>query len=294
MDMASLLADMVELGASDLFLTVGAPPHLKIDGRIRPHGSEIVDSMLLNQLIYSIMNDEQKSSFAARHELNMALKVSGTGRFRINVFVQQGEPALVARHVISNIPTIDKLGLPEILKKFAMEERGLVLVVGGTGTGKSTTLAAMIDYRNSHRPGHILTIEDPIEFVHSHKLSLVNQREVGIDTESYASALKNAMREAPDVILIGEVRDQETMRSAIAYSETGHLCLTTLHASNANQAIDRVLNFYNEAAHKQLQIDLSQHLRGIVSQRLAHTVDGKRVAVVEVMVMTPYIQDLIL
>lgn len=293
MEISQLLADMVEMGASDLFLSVGATPFLKIEGRLQPHGDEIVDSPMMHQLVYSIMSDEQKSSFDATKELNMALRVKGTGRFRINVFVQQSEPALVARHVVKNIPSIETLGLPEILKKFVMEERGLVLVVGGTGTGKSTTLASMLDYRNQNRTGHILTIEDPIEFEHQHKKSLVNQREVGIDTESYASALKNAMREAPDVILIGEVRDMDTMKSAIAYSETGHLCLTTLHASNANQAIDRILNFFNEAAYKQLQQDLSQHLRAIVSQRLARGIDGKRVPVIEVMVMTPYIQDLI-
>ena len=269
------------------------PPQLKVEGVLTPVGDKPLTSTDVHQLVYSTLSDQQAKTFEATSELNMALRVQGTGRFRINVFRQMGEIALVARYINAEVPSIESLGLPSLLKDLVMEPRGLILLVGGTGTGKSTTLASMIDYRNSHTTGHILSIEDPVEFVHPHKKSLVNQREVGLDTESYAVALKNAMREAPDVILIGEIRDAETMKSAIAYSETGHLCLSTLHANNANQAIDRVLNFFPEDAHQQTLQDLSLNLRAIVSQRLPRGRRGKRVAAIEVMLNTPYISDLV-
>jgi twitching motility protein PilU len=293
MEFSDLLEQVIEQGASDLFLSVGAPPQIKVEGILVPLGSEALSSSRVYELVYSILSDAQTRTFEATSELNMALRIKGIGRFRVNVFRQMSEVALVARYINSNVPSIADLGLPAQLQDLVMEPRGLILLVGGTGTGKSTTLASMIDYRNSNKTGHILSIEDPVEFVHAHKMSLVNQREVGLDTESYAVALKNAMREAPDVILIGEIRDAETMKSAITYSETGHLCLSTLHANNANQAIDRILNFFPDDAHKQTLLDLSLNLRAIVSQRLPRGTRGKRVAAIEVMLNTPYISDLI-
>jgi twitching motility protein PilU len=293
MDFSEILELMIERNASDIVLSVGAPVQIKIEGNMSPVNSDILNSEDVHNLVYSILSKAQITSFESTSELNMALRVEGIGRFRINVFRQMGEIALVARHITASIPSIQKLGLPQILEELIMEPRGLLLMVGGTGTGKSTSLASMIDYRNQRQTGHILSIEDPVEFVHQHKMSLVNQREVGLDTESYQSALKNAMREAPDVIMIGEIRDMETMKSAIAYSETGHLCVSTLHANNANQAIDRVINFFPQSAHRQLLLDLSLNLRAIVSQRLPRGVQGKRIAAVEVMLNTPYVSDLI-
>lgn len=293
MDINVVFADMVKQNGSDLFLSVGATPFMKIEGHMLPYGTTVLDSRMIRETLYGLLDDAQKKTFQETHELNIALKVPGAGRFRLNMFMQQGEPAMVARHVKSEVPTMDQLGLPQVLRNLALEERGLVLVVGATGTGKSTSLAAMIDYRNTNKPGHILTIEDPIEFIHVHKQSLVNQREVGLDTNSYEVALSNALREAPDVILIGEVRDMETMKHALAFAETGHLCFSTLHASNANQAVERVLGFFHDSAHRQLLLEMSQHVKAVVSQRLARGVDGKRVPVVEVMMMTPFIADLI-
>lgn len=293
MDINAVFADMVKQNGSDLFLSVGATPFMKVEGHMLPYGTTVLNSALIRQILYSLLNEEQKKTFDETHELNIALKVPNVGRFRLNLFLQQGEPSMVARHVKSVVPTMDQLGLPQILRKLALEERGLVLVVGATGTGKSTSLAAMIDYRNTNKPGHILSIEDPIEFIHVHKKSLVNQREVGIDTESYEVALGNALREAPDVILIGEVRDMHTMKHALTFAETGHLCFSTLHASTANQAIERVIGFFPDSAHKQLLLELSMHLKAVVSQRLAKGVNGKRVPVVEVMIITPFIADLI-
>ncbi len=294
MDLTQLLAKMVEHQASDLYISVGAPPVIKIEGKPMSLGKDVVTPEIAYQLAYSLVNDEQSKAFEKELELNFGIYLNNIGRFRINLFKQRGDPALVARYVKSEIPSIEQLGLPESLRELIMEERGLILMVGGTGTGKSTSLASMIDYRNTSQPGHILTIEDPIEFIHHHKKSLVNQREIGLDTLSYENALKNALREAPDVIMIGEIRDMDTMKHALAYAETGHLCLATLHANNANQALDRVINFFPQATHKQLFMDMSMHLNAIVSQRLAAGLSGKRVAIVEVMIKTPYIAELIL
>jgi twitching motility protein PilU len=239
------------------------------------------------------MNDEQIREFESTMECNLAISVGQLGRFRVNVFRQRGDTSLVIRYIKGEIPSIEELYLPQVLKKIVMEKRGLVLVVGSTGSGKSTTLASMIGYRNENTTGHILTIEDPIEFLHTHKKSVVNQREIGLDSMSYENALKNAMREAPDVILIGEIRDQATMQHAIAYAETGHLCLSTLHANNANQALDRIVNFFPDSAHRQLYNDLSMNLKAVISQRLLQTKEGGRRAAVEVMVQTAYIAELI-
>lgn len=295
MDLTSLLADAVSQKASDLFISIDAPPLVKVEGKMRPLKADAspLDHEQNHRLIYSILNDRETVSFEQQWELNKSLHLPSVGRFRVNVFRQRGEPALVARHIKDKIPSIKSLGLPEGLKDLIMEERGLILVVGGTGTGKSTTLAAMIDYRNANRPGHILTIEDPIEFIYQNKKALISQREVGLDTQSFDAALMNAMREAPDVILIGEIRDQKTMKQAIAYAETGHLCLATLHANSANQAIDRIINFFPDEAHNQILQDLSLNLRAVISQRLCSGYDSKRVAAVELMVKTPYIAELI-
>lgn len=293
MDLTTLLIKVIELKGSDLFISADAPPQIKVEGKTVSVGKKGLTAQETHHLAYSIMNDEQMKTFERDLELNIALHLPNAGRFRVNVFSQRGELALVARYIKSDIPSIDKLGLPLKLQDLIMEERGLLLVVGGTGTGKSTTLASMIDYRARTRSGHILTIEDPVEFIHSHKTGLVNQREVGLDTHSYANALKNAMREAPDVILIGEIRDRETMQHALSYAETGHLCVSTLHANNANQALDRILNFFPETAHSQILMDVSLHLKAIVAQRLCHGSNGKRVAAVEMMINTPYISDLI-
>ncbi len=293
-DFAPLLAELVAAEGSDLYLSVGAPPFIKIEGRMRAvDGHPPLTSQDAHQLCYAMMSDEQRKAFESTSELNMALRLKDVGRFRINVFRAQAEPALVARHIKSEIPSLEALNLPDRLSELIMEERGLILLVGGTGTGKSTTLAAMLDFRNTHRAGHILTIEDPVEFVHAHKQSLVNQRDVGLDTDSYEIALKNAMREAPDVIMIGEIRDENTMRQALAYAETGHLCLSTLHANNAKQAYQRILNFFPESAHKQVLQDFSTHLKAVVSQRLPIGRDGKRLAAVELMLNTPYIAELL-
>ena len=293
MSIENLLSLLVERGGSDLFLSVGAPPMLKVEGVVSPVDGPPLSRGQVEEMIAGIASGEQRDRFAASRELNMPLFLEAVGRFRVNLFVQQGEPALVARHIKSEVPGIEELGLPALLHDLIMEDRGLVLLVGGTGTGKSTTLAAMIDYRARLKTGHILTIEDPIEYVFGHHKSLVNQREIGMDTESYAVALKNAMREAPDVIMIGEVRDRETMKQAISYAETGHLCLTTLHASNAVHALDRIRNFFPDSSQQQLRSDLSSHLRAVVSQRLAIGEDGRRVPAVEVMLNTPLIRELI-
>lgn len=293
MTLRDLLARLVERGGSDLFLSVGAPPMLKVEGVVSPLTERALTTVEVQGMIASVTSGDQQTRFADSRELNLPLVLDGIGRFRVNLFWQRGEPTLVARHIKSTVPSIPELGLPDLLHKLILEDRGLVLLVGGTGTGKSTTLAAMINYRARLKAGHILTVEDPIEYVFGHHKSLVNQREIGVDTESYAIALKNAMREAPDVIMIGEVRDMDTMKQAITYAETGHLCLTTLHASNAVHALDRIKNFFPDSAQKQLRGDLSSQLRAIVSQRLALGADGKRVVVVEIMLNTPLIQELI-
>jgi twitching motility protein PilU len=293
MKLADFLVDMVANQASDLFITVGAPPMINVEGRMAALNDQVIDKHSAHALIHSILDEVQLETFESELELNIALQVPEAGRFRVNLFYQRGAPAAVCRFIRDKILSVSELGLPENLNELIMAQRGLVLVVGGTGTGKSTTLAAMIDYRAQNQGGHILTIEDPIEFVHTHSTALVNQREVGIDTHSYANALKNALREAPDVIMIGEVRDQDTMQQALAYAETGHLCIATLHANNSNQALERIINFFPEAAHAQILMDMSMHLNAIVSQRLCLGVDRKRVAVMELMFNTGHISELI-
>ncbi len=292
-ELAQLLNLMAQKKASDLFFSAGAPPFIKIDGHVHHLGNAELNALQVQELAYSIMNERQQKEFEATLEMNLGFSIKDVGRFRVNVYHQRGAIAMVIRYITSEIPGLEALNLPPILKDLIMVPRGLVLVVGSTGSGKSTTLASMIDYRNERHAGHILTIEDPIEYLHRHKKSMVDQRELGLDTLSYENALKNAMREAPDVILIGEIRDRETMQAAIAYAETGHLCLSTLHANNANQTLDRIINFFPEAAHHQLLIDLSLNLRAVISQRLLRDVNGKRVPAVEVMLNTSYIADLI-
>jgi twitching motility protein PilU len=293
MDITAYLKAMVDHDASDLFFSVGAPVNIKIEGHTKNIGDKPLSSQDARSLAYSIMNDEQVSNFEGNLELNMAISMSDLGRFRVNVYRQRGETAMVIRYIKNKIPSIESLGLPVILEKLIMEKQGLILVVGSTGSGKSTTLASMVNFRNENKHGHILTIEDPIEFVHEHKKSVVDQREVGLDTRSYGEALKNALREAPDVIVIGEIRDRETMRHALHFAETGHICLSTLHANNANQTLERVINFFPDTAHHGLLMDMSQHLKAIVSQRLIPGINVKRVPAVEIMLNTPYISELI-
>ena len=280
MSVIDLLSYVVKKQGSDLFLSVGAPPQVRIDGETSSIGDRVIESEEAQELVYSVLNEEEIKTFERELELNIGWNLPEVGRFRINVFSQRGEIAMVCRHIKDDIPSIRSLGLPDKMHSLIMEQRGLVLVVGGTGTGKSTTLASMIKYRSHQKGGHILTVEDPIEFVHKHNKALVNQREVGIDTHSYANALKNSMREMPDVIMIGEIRDRDTMQHALAYAETGHLCVSTLHANNSNQAIDRILNFFPEEAHRQILMDLSLQLKAVVSQRLCRSIDGRRVVAV--------------
>lgn len=293
MDMFDYLKLTIKEHASDLFISVGAPATIKVGGVTRPVGDVPLTSEDVAMMARSIMNDAQQREFEETMELNMALSLDDYGRFRINVFRQRGEVAMVARYILGVIPSIAELNLPPVLSSIVMEERGLILIVGSTGSGKSTTLASMIDFRNTHHSGHILTIEDPIEFIHRHKQSIVDQREVGIDTLSYDNALKNAMREAPDVILIGEIRDRATMKNAIAYAETGHLCLSTLHANNANQAMERVINFFHEDAKSQLLFDLSLNLKAVISLRLIPGIHQLRIPVAEVLINSPYVAALI-
>lgn len=294
MEISPYLKLMAEKDASDIFFCTGTEPQIKIQGVIRPVGTKKLMPGEVEALANSIMTDAQAAAFKNELEMNFALSEKGIGRFRVNIFRQRGEVSIVIRFIKTQIPTFDDMHLPDTLGNVIMEKRGLVLVVGATGSGKSTSLAAMIGYRNRNSSSHILTIEDPLEFVHQHQRSIVQQREVGIDTLSYENALKNALREAPDVILIGEIRDMETMKHAINYAETGHLCLATLHANNANQALDRIVNFFPETMHRQIMMDLSLNLRAIISQRLLPTVDGKsRVPAVEVMLNAPYIAELI-
>ncbi len=293
MEITPYLKLTVDKNASDLFFYVGAPVHIKINGIVRPVGSKPLPPGGVREIAYSVMRDDQIREFEQSWECNFAIPLAGVGRFRANVFKQRGEVAMVVRYIKGQVPAVEELGLPSILKQLIMEKRGLVLLVGATSSGKSTTLAAMIDYRNSTAPGHILTIEDPIEFTHLHKKSIIGQREVGIDTHSYEDALKSALREAPDVILIGEVRSRDVMKFALAYAETGHLCLSTLHSNNANGALERIVNFFPEDARDQLLMDLSLNLRSIVSQRLIRGVNGNLLPAVEVLLNTPYVADLI-
>lgn len=293
MDIGYFLKLMTEKNASDMFLTTGAPVNIKVEGKLYPLGNTGLPGGMVKKIAYSLMDEGQVPQFERDLELNMAVAVKDAGRFRVNVFKQRGEVGMVIRAIKSEIPTIEQLKLPDILKNIIMEPRGLVLVVGSTGSGKSTTLAAMIDHRNTNTTGHILTVEDPIEFLHRHKKSVVNQREVGLDTHGFHNALKNAMREAPDVILIGEILDQTTMEAAISFAETGHLCLATLHSNNADQTLERILNFFPEAAHKNILMNLSLNLKAVISQRLVIGVDGKRLPATELLINTPLIRDII-
>jgi twitching motility protein PilU len=292
-DIHEVLKVVVEKDASDVYLTVELPPMYRIQGVTQPVGTQPLTNEELEALAQSVMRDKQKKEFEQTNEMNLALYYPDLGRFRVNIFRQRGNVGFVIRQIKVEIVPIDKLGLPPIIKDIAMTKRGLVLFVGATGSGKSTSLAAMIDHRNANSPGHIITVEDPIEFVHRHKKSVVTQREVGFDTLSFQAALKNTLRQAPDVILIGEIRDTETMEAGIAFAETGHLCLGTLHANNANQAIERIMNFFPSERHAQIYLQLSMNLRAIISQRLVPGVDGKRVAALEILMDTPRVKDLI-
>ncbi len=289
-----LLRLMLSKNASDLFVTAGFPPAMKIDGKLTPVSTQVLTAQHTKELARSIMNDKQAMEFESTKEVNFAISPPGIGRFRVNAFVQQQQVGLVLRVINTTIPNFDDLNLPQVLKEVTMSKRGLVIFVGGTGSGKSTSLAAMIGYRNENSQGHIITIEDPVEFVHEHRKCIVTQREVGVDTESWEAALKNTLRQAPDVILIGEIRDRETMDHAIAFAETGHLCMGTLHANSSNQALDRIINFFPEERRAQLLMDLSLNLRALVAQRLIPKKEGKgRVAAIEIMLNSPLISDLI-
>lgn len=292
--MHDLLRVMVQKDGSDLFITAGAVPSMKVDGKMTPLSNQSLSPQHTQILVHSIMNDRQMAEFDASQECNFAISLPGVSRFRVNAFTQRGSAGVVLRVIRSDIPEFADLDLPPILKDVAMTSRGLVIFVGATGSGKSTSLAAMVGYRNENSKGHIITIEDPIEFIHNHRNCIVTQREIGVDTESYEIALKNTLRQAPDVILIGEIRDRETMDYAIAFAETGHLCLSTLHANSTNQALDRVINFFPEERRAQLLMDLSLNLKSIVSQRLIPKSDGEgRVPAVEVLLNTPLMSDLI-
>ncbi len=291
----NLLRGMLSKKASDLFITVGFPPAFKIDGKMTPVSDQKLTPQQTKELVRSIMNDRQAAEFEATHECNFAVGLTGVARFRVNAFVQRGSPGLVFRTITSKIPNLEELGLPPVLKDIVMTKRGLVILVGGTGSGKSTSLAAMVGHRNENSYGHIITIEDPIEFIHEHRNCMITQREVGVDTENWFAALKNTLRQAPDVILIGEIRDRETMDYAVAFAETGHLCLATLHANSTNQALDRIINFFPEERRNQLLMDLSLNVKAFVSQRLIPKKEGAgRVAAIEVMLNSPLISDLIL
>ncbi|HJY84794.1 MAG TPA: PilT/PilU family type 4a pilus ATPase [Candidatus Binatia bacterium] len=293
MDFRNFLETMVERNASDIYFTVESPPMYRIQGVVQPIGELVFKPEDLETLAQSIMSERQWREFSEKMEMNLALSYPNLSRFRVNVFRQRGSVGMVVRKINVKIATIDELGLPPILKEIVMTKRGLVLVVGATGSGKSTSLAAMIDHRNSNVPGHIISVEDPIEFVHRHKQAIVNQREVGFDTHSFQDALKNAMRQAPDVILIGEIRDSETMEAAITFADTGHLCLATLHSTNANQAFERMINFFPESRHAQIFLQLSLNLRSIISQRLVMGTDGFRLAALEILMDTPRLKELI-
>ena len=289
-----LLKLMISRNGSDLFLTADFPPAIKVDGKVTKVSPQPLNGQHTLALARSIMNDKQVAEFERSKESNFAISPAGIGRFRVNAFVQQGKVGLVLRVIPMTLPTIDGLGVPQVLKEIVTAKRGLCIMVGATGSGKSTTLAAMVDWRNEQTYGHIITIEDPIEFVHVHKNCVVTQREVGLDTDSWDAALKNTLRQAPDVILMGEIRDRHTMESAVAFAETGHLCLATLHANSANQALDRIINFFPEERRAQLLMDLSLNLRALVSQRLIPKIDGRgRTPAVEVMLNTPLVSDLI-
>jgi len=292
-DLKDYLSIMVQKDGSDLYLTTGAPICCKVHGHLAPLDNEALKPGQVKELAYAVMDNEQRQQFEKKPEMNLAISQPGVGRFRVNIFKQRNECAMVIRAIKTDIPNYANLGLPDTLTQLIMHKRGLVLFVGATGSGKSTSLAALIDFRNSNSAGHIITIEDPVEFVHRHKKSLVNQREVGVDTDCYEDALKNTLRQAPDVILIGEIRSADTMEHALAFAETGHLCLSTLHANNSNQAMERIINFFPEERHKQILLDLSLNMRGIVSQRLVPTIDNKRIAAIEILLNTPLVAEMI-
>lgn len=295
MDISPYLKLMVEKKASDLFFTVNSPVKIKIEGKATPVGKTVLNTELTKAAAFGIMNDQQIKTFEEKMECDFAIAMpDGSARFRVNVFRQRGDVGMVLRLIPSVIPTVDELGLPEILKDLVLHKRGLILMVGATGSGKSTTLAAMLNHRNENMSGHILTIEDPVEFSHPNKKSIFNQREVGVDTLTYRNALRSSLREAPDVILIGEIRDRETMEAALELCNTGHLAVSTLHANNANQAMERVINLFPQDLHKQLFLDLSLNIRAVISQRLVTGIDGKRCAAIEILINTPHIAELIL
>lgn len=291
--MIQLLKTMFDKKGSDLFITAGFPPAMKLNGEMVPMASQPLTPENTMAFVHAVMNEKQREEYTKNLECNFAIAVEGVARFRCNAFMQQGRAGMILRIINTKIPQLSSLGVPETLKKIIMEKRGLIIVVGATGSGKSTTLAAMIGHRNQNQAGHIITIEDPIEFVHEHVKSIVTQREVGVDTHSWEEALKNTLRQAPDVILIGEIRDRETMEHAVAFAETGHLCLATLHANNSNQALDRIINLFPEERRHQLLMDLSLNLKAVVSQRLLPAPGKGRVPAVEILLNTPFIQDLI-
>lgn len=294
MEFNDYLRILAKNDGSDLYLSTGAPPCAKFHGTLKPLDKAPMTPGVIAKIAHEVMDEEQRAEFEHELEMNLAISLSGIGRFRINIFKQRNEVSIVARNIKAEIPKFDDLKLPEVLKDVVMTKRGLVLFIGATGSGKSTSLAALIDHRNTNSGGHIITIEDPVEYIHKHKKSIVNQREVGVDTRSFQKALKNTLRQAPDVILIGEIRDRETMEHALAFAETGHLAISTLHANNSNQALDRIINFFPEERRRQLLMDLAMNLRAFVSQRLVPTVDGKRCAAVEILLGTKTIQDIIL
>jgi len=290
----NLLKGMISQKASDLFVTAGFPPAFKVDGKMTPVSNQILSPQHTQELARSIMNDRQAAEFEATHECNFAISPPGIGRFRVNVFMQQQKVGMVLRTITTKIPTFEELRLPDVLKEVTLTKRGLVILVGGTGSGKSSTLAAMIGYRNFNSQGHIITIEDPVEYVHEHQKCIITHREVGVDTDNWHNALKNTLRQAPDVILIGEIRDRETMEYAVAFAETGHLCMATLHANSANQALDRIINFFPEERREQLLMDLSLNVKALISQRLIPKKDSKgRAAAFEILLNSPLISDLI-
>ena len=293
MELKDYLLILARRDGSDIYLSTGAPPCAKFQGVLRALDKDPLAPGRVKEIAYSVMDAAQIAEFERTLEMNLAIGEIGVGRFRVNIFKQRGEVSMVIRNIKTDIPTVADLGLPPVLTEVIMAKRGLILFVGGTGSGKSTSLAALIDHRNTNSGGHIITIEDPVEFVHRHKRSVVNQREIGVDTLSYADALKNTLRQAPDVILIGEIRDRETMEHALAFAETGHLAISTLHANSANQALDRIINFFPEERRSQLLTDLSSNLRAFISQRLIPTIDGKRVAAIEILLHSPMVETLI-
>src|SRR3989339_1106048 len=290
----NLLRGMISKNASDLFVTTGFPPAFKMDGKMTPVSTQALTSAHTQELARAIMNDRQAAEFEATHECNFAISPSGIGRFRVNIFMQQQRVGMVLRTITTQIPDLDAMGLPPVLKDIVMTKRGLVILVGGTGSGKSTTLAAMLGHRNRNSYSHIITVEDPVEFVHQHANCIITHREVGVDTDNWHNALKNTLRQAPDVILIGEIRDRETMEYAVAFAETGHLCMATLHANSANQALDRIINFFPEERREQLLMDLSLNIKALISQRLIPKKEGAgRAAAIEIMLNSPLIADMI-